>query len=106
MMNVKNLMALGVNAGKVVLAFAASVAVAEAGIIGANAAVGDARFVKNTVKEKVNPTPIAVKEKHLFGKKATVKVDPITGTVSEYHGDRVPENKKHPVKVAKINKVN
>lgn len=66
----------------------------EVGTVGAKMAVSDCKYAGKGFKELKNPTPIAVKKKGLFGKKSVVTVNPFTGKVSTYTGNKAPVNKK------------
>lgn len=93
-MNVKNLGSLAINGAKVAVAFLGAVAVAEVGVMGASSAVADVNSVEKCVKHTINPTPVKVKEPGLFGKKKVVKINPVTGRIKDYTGNKAPVNKK------------
>lgn len=94
MVNVKNLGSLAINGAKVAVAFLGAISVAEAGVIGASSAVADVKCAEKCIKHTINPTPVKVKEPGLFGKKKVVKINPVTGRIKEYTGDKEPVNKK------------
>lgn len=92
-----------VDAGKVAVVLVASVATAEAAFAGAEMMQNDAEVIKEGVKYKVKPdsrTPVKVKEKGFRGKTKVVTINPITGQMDHYTGNKKPVNKK-PIKVAK-----
>lgn len=65
----------------------------ELAYVGSTVLVEDIKTTAACIKEKKDPTPIKVK-KGLFKKAEVVKVDPWTGKMSPYTGDKKPVNKK------------
>ena len=99
-MNIKNMNMLVLNGAKVVIALAGALAVAEAGVMGADAACKDAKAAGACIKHAVDPTPVKVKMPGVFGKNRVVKINPVTGQMKDYTGDKEPVNKK-PIKLRK-----
>ena len=85
-MNSKELFIVG---GKLVVAGAVALATFEGLFGGCESVKADIR----TGKELVSPTPIRVKEGR-FGKERLVTVNPVTGEMKDYTGNKPPVNDK------------
>ena len=81
------------NTGKVCVALVAAVATAEAAFVGAEMMQNDAALVGQAVKHKVNPEPVYTK-KGVFSKKEVSTLNPLTGKIEPYNGNKLPADKK------------
>lgn len=93
-----NLGTAGKNVVKVVGCVAAAFLVGQTGMIAAEKTECDVERAKDLYKYKTDPTPYKVKVKTgkmpWNRKTAVVKQNPVTGTISDYDGDKKPANKK------------
>ena len=83
-MNVKNIAICG---AKALIALAAGAVALEASYHGANMLHTDAK----TIKEAIDPTPVYVKDG--WFKKKKVTINPFTGNIKDYTGDKEPDDK-------------
>ena len=83
----------------VTVGIAAAAAAVEVGTLGSLMAQSDVEAGAKVLKHKIDPEPVYVKEKK-WGKKSVKTINPVTGTVSDYKGTKVPTNKK-PVVIKK-----
>lgn len=92
-MTIKPILTGAKNVGKVLIATAAALCMAEVGCAGAQMLEKDADLVGKAIKHKKDPKVYKVKTKR-FGKAETVTVNPVTGKVKPYAGNKKPVNKK------------
>lgn len=79
--------------GKIALAAGASALIFELATCGCEALRADAGALKDLYNYKTNPEPHYVKKNKFIAKKEVVKINPITGSISPYHGTRRPASK-------------
>ena len=79
--------------GKIALAAGASALIFELATCGCEALRADAGALKDLYNYKTNPEPHYVKKNKFLAKKEVVKINPITGSISPYHGTRRPASK-------------
>ena len=77
--------------GKIALAAGASAF--ELATCGCEALRADAGALKDLYDYKTNPEPHYAKKNKFLAKKEVVKINPITGSISPYHGTRRPASK-------------
>ena len=82
------------NAGKIVIALAGTLIMAELGAEGVAYLEEDVKTGKALVDHVRDPKVYKVKKKGLFKKSETVTINPITGKSKPYKGDKKPVNKK------------
>ena len=79
--------------GKIALAAGASALIFELATCGCEALRADAGALKDLYNYKTNPEPHYAKKNKFLAKKEVVKINPITGSISPYHGTRRPASK-------------
>lgn len=91
--NLSNAKTTASNSGKIGLSLLISASALNTTFAGLKATEIEAKAATDWIGYKVNPKVYKVR-KGIFGKSKNVTVNPITGNMKDYTGDKAPENKK------------
>ena len=87
-----------INAGIVITALGAGAVCMQAGFDAGKGIVDSAEALGKLGKHAISPDPVLVKEKGMFGKTRVVTINPVTGKMVDYSGNKAPVNSK-PIKL-------